>query len=209
MSQRSIFQPKQQRSQDTQRKLIGALHHCLQEKFFEHISIKELAEHAGVSVGTFYRRFKDKESLLPLLYQDFGDDLHQWLEQLEQQSFADLQHAVDQTCLQTLQFLNDKRSVFRTIHLNSRLHVDLITPEEMIDRKQVYKRIAQVFMRFEQQISARQKQQAAENSVFILISALLDKVLYPELTPAIACDAGANVMAAELPKLILPYLTNN
>ena len=53
-----------ERSQATQQKLLTALHLCLKDKFFEHISIKELAEHAGVSVGTFYRRFKDKESLL-------------------------------------------------------------------------------------------------------------------------------------------------
>ena len=72
MPSENVFKPKQKRSQDTQRKLLAALHLCLQDKFFEHISIKELADHAGVSVGTFYRRFKDKESLLPLLYQDFG-----------------------------------------------------------------------------------------------------------------------------------------
>jgi AcrR family transcriptional regulator len=83
MPSKNVFKPKQQRSQDTQRKLIAALHLCLQDKFFEHISIKELAERAGVSVGTFYRRFKDKESLLPLLYQDFGDDLLQWVGRLE------------------------------------------------------------------------------------------------------------------------------
>lgn len=206
MSDQSVFQPKQQRSQDTQRKLINALHHCLQHKFFEHISIKEIAEHAGVSVGTFYRRFKDKESLLPLLYQDFGDDLHQWLEKLEAQQFNNLTETVRQTCQQTFEFLDDKRSVFRTIHLNSRLHENLISPEERIDRKQVYKRIANIYMRFEQEISAPDKQQAAENSVFILISALLDKVLYPDLTPAIACDADAIAMAVELPEMILPYL---
>ncbi|MEZ9823242.1 TetR/AcrR family transcriptional regulator [Shewanella sp. 10N.286.45.A1] len=47
--------PKQQRSLDTQR-ILQALHSCLADKFFEHISVKDIADVAGVSVGTFYRQ---------------------------------------------------------------------------------------------------------------------------------------------------------
>ncbi|WP_231615157.1 TetR/AcrR family transcriptional regulator [Pseudoalteromonas sp. SWN166] len=81
MSDQPCLEPKQQRSQLTQQKLLKALHHSLKTKFFEHISIKELADYADVSVGTFYRRFKNKESLLPVLYQDFGVDLNNWVTQ--------------------------------------------------------------------------------------------------------------------------------
>ena len=94
MPKHSVIEPKQQRSQETQRKLLQALHTCLKDKFFEHISIKELAELAGVSVGTFYRRFKDKESLLPLLYQDFGNDLSLWVDGLERHKYNDLSHCI-------------------------------------------------------------------------------------------------------------------
>ncbi len=64
--------PKQQRGLDTDQKLLQALHTCLAEKFFEHIGVKDIADIVGVSVGTFCRRFQDKESLLPMLYQDFA-----------------------------------------------------------------------------------------------------------------------------------------
>ena len=90
MPTQSVIPAKQQRSQDTQRNLMNAVHHCLQSKFFEHISIKELCEHANVSVGTFYRRFKNKDTLLPLLYQDFGRDLIAWIDALEQNQYASL-----------------------------------------------------------------------------------------------------------------------
>ena len=83
----SDLRPKQQRSKSTHQKFVAALQHCLTEKFFEHISIKELADNAGVSVGTFYRRFKNKESLLPMLYDAFGEDLGDWVTALEQQTF--------------------------------------------------------------------------------------------------------------------------
>ena len=53
----SIIEAKQDRSIATQNRLIAALHNNLKTKYFEHISIKELASEANVSVGTFYRRF--------------------------------------------------------------------------------------------------------------------------------------------------------
>ena len=82
MSEHSIIPAKQLRSQQTQDNLLNALNELLKEHFFEHISIAQLAEAAGVSVGTYYRRFKNKESLLPLLYQNFGLKLQEWVSHL-------------------------------------------------------------------------------------------------------------------------------
>ena len=202
----NVFEPKQQRSQDTQRKLLSALHACLKNKFFEHITIKELAEAAGVSVGTFYRRFKDKESLLPLLYQDFGHDLDQWVTDLEKNSFNCLAEAVEQMSYQTLDFLAGRKSVFRTLHLNSRLHSDLLDSDKTVDRNVIYQRMAAILLRFDHEISAKEPKAATEIVVFMIINSLLDKVLYPTLTPAIACEHDAHAMARELPNFILPYL---
>ena len=207
MSTNNIIQPKQQRSQATQQKLLTALHLCLKDKFFEHISIKELAEHAGVSVGTFYRRFKDKESLLPLLYQDFGNDLSQWVDSLEHHNYSNLQEVVEKVSMETYEFLVSRQSVFRTLHLNSRLHSTLLDSDKSVDRADIYKRIAQLFLTFKHEITVEDKTKSAGNVIFIIINTLLDKVLYPSLTPAIACDLTAKELSLELPKIILPYLT--
>ncbi|WP_440876144.1 TetR/AcrR family transcriptional regulator [Thalassotalea sp. PLHSN55] len=208
MSATNIFEPKQKRSQDTQRKLLSALHLCLKNKFFEHISVKEIADNAGVSVGTFYRRFKDKESLLPLLYQDFGTDLANWVTELEQMQFDHLQQALETLATETHQFLVSRRSIFRTLHLNSRLHSALLTTDTQVDRKDIYRRLANIIVQFESEISVKSRQESAEVVVFMMITTLLDKVLYPSLTPAIASDLSAQDFAKELPKLALPYLQN-
>jgi AcrR family transcriptional regulator len=207
MPTRNVFLPKQQRSQDTQHKLLNALHLCLQNKFFEHITIKELAEQAGVSVGTFYRRFKDKESLLPLLYQDFGNDLSQWVTRLELLEFENLEKAVEKMSLETYQFLSTRKSVFRTLHLNSRLRSELLDSDKSVDRKVIYQRLTGILLRFKQEITAIDQSKVASIAIFMMISSLLDKVLYPTLTPAIACEIDDKQFSIELPKIILPYLT--
>jgi AcrR family transcriptional regulator len=207
MPTNNVFSPKQQRSQDTQRKLLVALHTCLQHKFFEHITIKELAELAGVSVGTFYRRFKDKESLLPLLYQDFGNDLAQWVNTLEQQKFVSLYQALEQISLEMYQFAITRKSVFRTLHLNSRLHSELLTTDKTVDRNVIYQKLADVLLIFADEMTVDNKEKSAQLVIFTIINTMLEKILYPGLTPAIACDMEAKELATELPKMMTPYLT--
>lgn len=202
----NVFSPKQQRSIETQRKLLQAVNHSLQTKFFEHITIKELAEHAGVSVGTFYRRFKDKESLLPLLYQEFGQDLANWVGQQEEKNYDNLNELVTSICAQMLLFLQQKKGVFRTLHLNSRLHSEILNSDQQVDREHIYQRLSDLILRFESDITNKNKKQAAEMTIFIIINTLLDKVLYANLTPAIACQLNAEQFVEELPQVILSYL---
>lgn len=202
----SVIPAKQIRSQDTQRKLMAAVHHCLQSKFFEHISIKELCDHAGVSVGTFYRRFKNKEALLPLLYQDFGSELAHWIEQLEQMPFKTLADAVQEITHRTHDFFVANRSLFRTIHLNSRLHTDIVAGEALIDRRLLYSRISHILLNFSDDINAIDKSAAANMVIFTMITALLDKVLYPDITPSVACDLDSVALCDELTRMLLLYL---
>lgn len=208
MANNSIIEPKQKRSLDTQQKLLAALNQALQNKFFEHISIKELAESADVSVGTFYRRFKNKESLLPLLYQDFGNDLDSWVGMLETHKFATIEELVRFLCLEMCTFLMQKKSVFRTLHLNARLYSTVVLTDESVDRRVIYQRLSAIILQFEQDFIAEDKQSKADAAIFTLISALLDKVLYPDLTPAIACKLTAEQYADELASMILSYLVN-
>ncbi len=53
----------------------------------------------------FYRRFKNKESLLPLLYQDFGNDLAHWVTEVELMKFANLKEAIEIISIETYQSL--------------------------------------------------------------------------------------------------------
>ncbi|KPZ57041.1 Bacterial regulatory protein, tetR family [Pseudoalteromonas sp. P1-13-1a] len=202
MSEHPFLVPKQQRSQHTQKKLLKALNHSLKSKFFEHISIKELADYAEVSVGTFYRRFKNKESLLPMLYQDFGIALDNWVTELEVQHYENLDAVVNSLCHKTYVFLLSQQGVFRTLHLNSRLHSELLGSDKHINRRVIYQRLAQLLSQTDSKVSDT----AAGTAVFLIVSSLLDKVLYHDLTPAIACDLSAHQYAQELPKIILAYL---
>jgi len=57
-------QPKQERSLQTENKLLNALVGLLQEKSFNELTVSELAGAAGLTTGAIYRRFADKEDML-------------------------------------------------------------------------------------------------------------------------------------------------
>ncbi len=202
----SIIEAKQDRSIATQNRLIAALHNNLKTKYFEHISIKELASEANVSVGTFYRRFKNKDALLPLLYQDFGNRMQAWVEELEKVNFANLQTAITQTCEQAHVFLLENKGVFRTLHLNTRLHSEILKSDSKVDRAEIYQRISQVFIKAAQNQGRTISTTVASTSVFTMIALLMEKTIYPDMTPATASELNSEEFAAELPNLLIAYL---
>ena len=58
---------QQERSRRTELSIATALSSLLQEKSFADISVGDIAERAGVSVGGFYARFPSKDALLGLV----------------------------------------------------------------------------------------------------------------------------------------------
>lgn len=72
---------RQDRSRRTERALARAAARLLAARPFEEIRVADLARAAGVSVGGFYRRFRDKRAVLHLADLGFIDDCRQALDE--------------------------------------------------------------------------------------------------------------------------------
>ena len=66
-----ITPAQQDRSRETEDAIVTAATALLAERPFDRISVAEIAQRAGVSVGGFYARFKNKGALLHLLDEHF------------------------------------------------------------------------------------------------------------------------------------------
>lgn len=64
------YVPKQERAQQKRNALIESGYALFISKGYEHSTAKEIAAHAGVATGTFYRYFSDKRQLLMSLLED-------------------------------------------------------------------------------------------------------------------------------------------
>ena len=66
--------PQQARSLQTLSRILDAAEAILAEKSWEDATVAEIARRAGSSVGSFYTRFPDKDTLLAALHQRFLDE---------------------------------------------------------------------------------------------------------------------------------------
>lgn len=68
--------PKQARSKKTKEKIVQAAIRLFQERGYEKTTSNEIASEAGVSVGSFYVYFTDKQQLLLTIFDRLADDLY-------------------------------------------------------------------------------------------------------------------------------------
>jgi AcrR family transcriptional regulator len=65
---------RQERSGRTLQRLLDASEAVIEEKGFADASVADIAARAGCSVGTFYRRFRDKDALLHALDERLAEE---------------------------------------------------------------------------------------------------------------------------------------
>lgn len=66
--------PQQQRSRESEKRLLDAAEELLADRIWEDVSIAEIALRAGMSVGGVYARFAAKENLLRALHARYERD---------------------------------------------------------------------------------------------------------------------------------------
>jgi AcrR family transcriptional regulator len=72
---------RQERSQRTLERLLDAAEIVIRDKGFADAAVVDIARRAGCSVGTFYRRFRDKQTLLHALDERFAEEFRATMEE--------------------------------------------------------------------------------------------------------------------------------
>ncbi len=85
MSSPIIQQPQQARSQETMNQILDTAAAILEHKTFDQLTVSEVVQQAGTSVGAFYGRFRDKEALLQALDARFFERLESDFEAVQQE----------------------------------------------------------------------------------------------------------------------------
>lgn len=81
---RTLHPPKQDRSRETQARILHATAKLLEKELFESISVRRIVNEAGTSIGSFYARFPDKSALLSVLYAEYEKQLEVRLARLQE-----------------------------------------------------------------------------------------------------------------------------
>ena len=206
-----IHSPKQARSLDTQEKLLVALEELLAERFFEQITIRDLADRAGVASGTIYRRFKDKEALLPVLYQRYDHRLAEWTRSfwddfdldVAPRSIARIRHLV----AKHLRFYEQEKPILRTVYLYMRLRGELSL--EDVDERRQFEYVDMLAPIISASLSEGQPEidePRVKLFMLLLISSVNERCLFGELKPVRTLQMDEETFVAELSTALHAYL---
>ena len=203
MTTELVHTPRQKRSQNTQERVLRALEEMLSERFFEQITIRDLAARSGVASGTIYRRFKDKEALLPVVYQRFDHVKSEWANEFWNDFDLDTEHGVRPRIRHLvgkhLAFYKVHAPILRTVYLYMRLHGELSLEDIDEKRKSLYRQMLRPVLA----ALAREKQvepNADQIRLFLLLllSSVNERMLFGVLKPARTLQMDDEVFVAEM-----------
>lgn len=189
---------------------MAALERLLRKKDFDDIGIAELAAEAGVAVGTVYRRFENKEALVPLLF-----DL--WHERSQAQlahaaieastlATADLRSLLREQMRAAHRFIRAQAHILRAVYLQGRLKPHLIGD----DWKALWQAARKGNLAFLQlvsdRIARRDLERAADTMIYLANTALVEKALFGDDGAGFVMTLDGDAFADEIADVVYGYL---
>ncbi len=206
-----INKPQQQRSRDTQNRILAALERLLENHFFEQITTRQLAKEAGVAPATLYRRFEDKNALLPALYERYDQRLNRWGKELwdedQKQSHTSIMDRVAHVVRQHVNFYRDNVPILRTLYLYLRLHSDIELGDSAAGRQADYMAIlTPIIEALTEQGFEPPDETRIKLFCLIMITSINERVLFPTTNPARILELSDEEFVRELSLNLTGYL---
>ncbi len=201
--------PRQARSARTLERILDVTEELLEEKPFEAISVGEIVRRAGTSVGAFYARFRDKDGLLPALYERYdrwvgertreASDTRFW----EGQALAEI---VDRLVRELIAMFAHRRFLIRAMALHARQHPEKIDAATRARRVVQTRFIRDALLSRRDEIAHADPERAVDFAIFAAASVCREVLLFSEAPHAAATGVRDDELASELARQMLGYL---
>ncbi len=208
---RGEIEASQDRSRRTREKLVTAFGALLREKAFEAITMAELAERSGVAVGTVYRRFANKEALIPVIFEVY-------LQMLQTQSTDNSRHmtledddtlwdATLKLCKAAWDVLERDPQLIRSAHLYARLRPDLVGEDwdDIIEGS--VGQFRQLIDHFSDEVQRPDADGAARMVFYLLNTVMVEQGLYGDAGPGAALKVDTPAFIEDCATTVYGYLT--
>ncbi|ABI64301.1 transcriptional regulator, TetR family [Maricaulis maris MCS10] len=200
---------QQARSRETRDRLVRALDTKLREKAFADVTIAELADAAGLSVGAVYRRFENKDAFIPVIFELYRERLEIFMAgegRLEIEPAEGLRAALHAACRTGWRFLDQHGYLVRAAHIYSRLRPDLIGDdwEAMLDQaRESAKSLLDVFG---DEVKRTDRAEAAQMFTYLMNTLPIERAIYPDEGAAAVLTLGEEQFVAAIADTLYGYL---
>ncbi len=176
---------------------------------FDELSISQICEQAGVSVGNFYNRFKDKQSLLEALYVAHEKKRTETVElRLDPAAWEGLDLAARVRLMVDafVDYYSDRPGLIRSFTLHHRSHPGQVPRETLEALTGIYERAASLLAGDGVGITHSDPVGGCKFAIFILAAACREKIVFSSDPQALFVKAHEVGLMTELNRLVLGYL---
>ncbi len=202
--------PKQTRSQRTQERLLRATERLLVSHRFETITVEQIVKAARSSVGSFYARFRDKDALLPLLYERYDHSLGKEREKCSHDGpwkSGDLREIAGAIADLFVQTYRARPFLLRALALYVRSQPQDIDDATRRRRESQHQFLVDALLACGEQIHHPAPRRAVEFALYFAATACRDRILFADSTHAGALQGDDAELQREIRHMIVGYLT--
>ncbi len=199
--------PQQSRSQETLDRLLDAAEQVMATKSFNEATLAEIVEHAGVTVGAFYRRFPDKDALLHHLDQRFFAELHERADSLFNESRwagQPIPAIVRALAEEATAIYRTRRGLLRSLFLRARVDPVIQATARQLNAH-LLERFRAVLAPRRSEIRHPDPDRAVTFGFMMLLGAIRETIIFGEVWPDVASVADDR-LPTELTRMYLAYL---
>ncbi len=198
---------RQARSQQTHERLLDSAEALITDKGFADVSVAQIAERAGFSVGAVYSRFRDKQGVLHCLQDRFVEEAHLTTDAAfdpELWDDASIEEIVSELMVFLVEIHRERRGVLR--ELSVRMRED----EPNIERRErlvahINDRVIALLLRERERIRHPDPAVAIAFGLRFVLATLEQAILYRGVG-AHGIPSSDEKLAAELTRAFLGYL---
>lgn len=204
-----IHVPKQRRSQETLYRILDATEAILEEKNFEEISVSEIVKLAGSSIGSFYARFENKESLLRALDERFTEEATLTTRNyLNPEKWANnsLRDVIGMIIRFLIKIYRAKRGMLRAVVLHARLKPNAKFQETGKSLSQLIIDISQFILNWQDEMKCKNPEYTTRLGIVVLFSTIQEKILFGSGNAFSVLNISYKAFEEELIKIFLYYL---
>ena len=205
-------EPCQARSAQTLENVLAAIESLLEERPFESITMAELADRAGVAVGTIYTRFEGREALLPYLYEKYAVDLQRDAAKVlrpAQLAGRTLQQRIQVIVDFSVALYRKRRGLWRAVALYAIRQPQAITGRHRRQRRELLDRCAELLLECSEEITHPDPRLAVAFAMGTLTAVCKDRILFAESTRGIVKEVSDPALRRELCRMISQFLTGD
>jgi AcrR family transcriptional regulator len=202
----TIRAPQQARSAESYQRMLDAAEQILEEKSFDDATISEIAARAGLTIGAFYARFHDKDSLLRELEARMDEEFIRLVDhalQPERWEGLSLEDSLIEYHRSLVELYRRRRAIARALVLRSHTDPALKKRLEKLNVTNLPRVAASLLQRA--QIRHANPERAIQFALLAVRSICREVILFREGWPGGKMPA-ADELAEELTRLFMGYL---